>query len=81
MTKLNVQSTDIIHDRGADFSLLIPKDLSEESYRVIRQNIEFRRKCMNQGFDNLLELLEMHWNVIKNKQEKQPCHPASPASS
>src|SRR5437870_2537580 len=40
------------------FALYIPKNLSaEEDFDCLRRHIEFRRKCMNQGFDNLLELL------------------------
>jgi hypothetical protein len=43
------------------FGLILPDDdLSPDSFRYVRAQIEFRRKCMNQGFDNLLELLAMH---------------------
>ncbi len=48
-------------DRGHDaFQLKLPRDLSATAYDAVVKNVEFRRKCMNQGFDNLLELLQIH---------------------
>lgn len=44
----------------ADFSLAFPVELSDRAYEVVVKQIEFRKKCMNQGFDNLLELLAIH---------------------
>lgn len=44
----------------ADFSLSLPAELSDRIYEVVVKQVEFRRKCMNQGFDNLLELLAIH---------------------
>lgn len=42
------------------FALYLPTNLDcEENFASIVKQVEFRRKCMNQGFDNLLELLEM----------------------
>jgi hypothetical protein len=42
------------------FALYLPTQLEAgESFDTIVEHIEFRRKCMNQGFDNLLELLAM----------------------
>ena len=42
------------------FALYLPTALeTKESFETIVKHIEFRRKCMNQGFDNLLELLNM----------------------
>jgi hypothetical protein len=58
---LSVQSPDIINDQDAEFSITMPRDLVEADYRFLRERIEFRRKCMNQGFDNLLELLDKHF--------------------
>jgi len=48
--------------KDADFSLDLPLELSKQSYEIVVKQIEFRRKCMNQGFDNLLELLKMHFD-------------------
>lgn len=44
----------------ADFALTLPAELSNRVYEAIVKQVEFRRKCMNQGFDNLLELLAIH---------------------
>ena len=47
------------------FALYLPTKLdTEASFEEIKRHIEFRRKCMNQGFDNLLELMEMTKNNI-----------------
>lgn len=41
------------------FALYLPKNLDlSESFDHLVWHIEFRRKCMNQGFDNLIELLK-----------------------
>lgn len=42
------------------FGLTLPNNLSARGFDIVREHIEFRRKCMNQGFDNLLENLAMH---------------------
>lgn len=42
------------------WAVVFPGDSGREEFALIRQQIEFRRKCMNQGFDNLLELVQMH---------------------
>lgn len=43
---------------GSLFGIYLPENLDlNGSFDAIVQAIEFRRKCMNQGFDNLLELL------------------------
>ncbi len=47
------------------FEIEMPLKLSEACYKVIVNHIEFRRRCMNQGFDNLLELLAMHHDVLQ----------------
>ncbi len=44
----------------AEFSLSLPAELSDRIYETVIKQVEFRRKCMNQGFDNLLELLAIH---------------------
>lgn len=44
----------------ANFSIELQQELSNEAYEMVVKHIEFRRRCMNQGFDNLLELLELH---------------------
>lgn len=49
---------------GGHFGLLLPMHLSEESFEAVKRQIEFRRKCMNQGFDNLLELLDIAKGVL-----------------
>jgi hypothetical protein len=54
----------------AFFGLEIPADLSDECFAIIRAQIEFRRRCMNQGFDNLLELLALHEKAVKIGTEK-----------
>jgi hypothetical protein len=43
-----------------NFGLSLPAELSDCLYAAIVKQVEFRRKCMNQGFDNLLELLAIH---------------------
>lgn len=48
-----------------DFELQMPPEISEVSYNLIVAHIAFRRKCMNQGFDNLLELLAMHYDTLR----------------
>lgn len=68
---LSVESPDMLRDRNKRFEVEFPRILSEESYQLIRWNLEFRRKCMNQGFDNLLELLEQHWKVFKEAASKE----------
>ena len=49
----------------ANFELEMPREVSDASYELIVQHVEFRRKCMNQGFDNLLELLAMHKDAMR----------------
>lgn len=44
----------------SDFRLTLPSELSDRAYETVVKHISFRRKCMNQGFDNLLELLAIH---------------------
>jgi hypothetical protein len=51
--------------------LLLPTDLSLESFEAVKKQIEFRRKCMNQSFDNLLELLEMSRDVLLETSQRQ----------
>lgn len=55
--ELKVESP-IPGDSDSWFMLHMPKNLSgEDNFAVIEWHIEFRRKCMNHGFDNLIELL------------------------
>lgn len=53
----------------ADFELILPRDMSDRLYEGIVKQIEFRRKCMNQGFDNLLELLAIHKEAFDKASE------------
>lgn len=46
----------------SNFEIELPMELSRQSYEMVVAQIEFRRKCMNQGFDNLLELLKLHFD-------------------
>ena len=46
-----------------DFELHVPEKLTEHCYGTIIAHLKFRQKCMNQGFENLLELLELHRNA------------------
>ena len=55
----------------ADFELTLSVKLSDSTYEAVLKHVEFRRKCMNQGFDNLLELLAMHKEVF-DKVAKVP---------
>lgn len=52
-----------------DFELHMPCEVSEASYHLIVNHIEFRRRCMNQGFDNLLELLQMHRDALRKVED------------
>ena len=52
-----------------DFALEMPAEISRASYELVVGHIEFRRKCMHQGFDNLLELLKMHYDAMLEMQE------------
>ena len=60
------------------FALYLPTQLEAgESFDTIVKHIEFRRKCMNQGFDNLLELLAMtreniEKDVAARKAQQKP---------
>lgn len=45
-------------------------DLSDESFDTIKTHIEFRRQCCNQGFDNLLELIEMTRKATSKMRQK-----------
>lgn len=45
-------------------------DLSDESFDTIKAHIEFRRRCCNQGFDNLLELIEMTRKATSKMRQK-----------
>jgi len=54
---------------GQNFALELPAELSELSYQTVVAHIEFRRKCMNQGFDNLLELLAMSKKTLVKAEE------------
>jgi hypothetical protein len=56
----------------ANFGLDIPGELSKASYDLIVGHIEFRRRCMNQGFDNLLELLKMHYDAMQSIRKINP---------
>lgn len=57
---------------GSWFALYIPKNIDwTESYDALVWHVEFRRKCMNQGFDNLLELLaKAKENMAKDAKAK-----------
>jgi hypothetical protein len=68
-TKLFVESPDV-RDREAHFAVEFPGELTEEMYGLLRQQLEFRRRCMNQGFDNLLELLDLHWQSYQRCRAK-----------
>lgn len=66
---LKTESPDV-RDKGT-FAIEMPAELSENSYQLMIQHIEFRRKCMNQGFDNLLELLKMHWEAYQRHTRQE----------
>ena len=55
-----------------DFSVEMPREVSDASYDLIVQHIEFRRRCMNQGFDNLLELLKIYKDAMRKMEDRQP---------
>jgi len=69
--RLEIDSPFPAHVGG--FGLILPVSLSEESISIVRAQLEFRRKCMNQGFDNLLELLELSRKalLVKDAPKKQ----------
>lgn len=67
---ISLQTDDPLPGVIGHFGLLLPTELSEESFNHITEQIEFRRRCMNQGFDNLLELLAMHKKVLMQKRKK-----------
>lgn len=54
------------------FAVDIPTGLIEDDFATIIEQIEFRRKCHNQGFDNLIELLNMHKKTVLRKLESEP---------
>ncbi len=58
---------------GKGFFALVLESLEflqpEDQFEAVKAAIEFRRRCMNQGFDNLLELIEM---TRKNLPLKRP---------
>jgi len=60
----------------ANFGLEIQAELSKVSYGLIVNHIEFRRRCMNQGFDNLLELLKMHYDALQVVRDAASPEPA-----
>ena len=47
------------------FGLVYDGDLSTECYEIIIRHIRFRQRCHNQGFDNLVSLIEMHRDDAK----------------
>ncbi len=52
------------------FALHLPKNVDlEAGFDAILWHIEFRRKCMNQGFDNLVELLKKTKDTAKADAE------------
>lgn len=51
--------------RDHGFEVQMPLELSEASYKLVVAHVEFRRKCMNQGFNNLLELLALHHDAFQ----------------
>lgn len=55
------------------FSLYFPKNtIAKEDFDIMVKHIEFRRKCMNQGFDNLIELLNMtRESMLKDAEAAQ----------
>lgn len=69
MVNLSAPSPDM-RDSGGDWSVSFPENISEDDYNFLRERLEHRRKCMNQGFDNLLELLTMHWQYFKDASTK-----------
>jgi hypothetical protein len=61
------------------FALYVPQNLDwENSFDILVQHVEFRRKCMNQGFDNLLELMRMTRETALKDIAAKPAseHPA-----
>lgn len=61
------------------FMLHMPKNLKniEANFAAIRWHIDFRRRCMNQGFDNLLELLnktEKEMIADRDAKKQEPPH-------
>jgi hypothetical protein len=72
---LHVEDPNMRSRNSPGYSLTMPAELSQESYDLLVWNLEFRRRCMNQGFDNLLELLKKHWETYRQLQEPQPADP------
>jgi hypothetical protein len=64
----------------ADFSVVLPSELSRRSYELVISSIEFRRKCMNQGFDNLLELLRLHFDGFQDMRAEEKNNEAGEVS-
>lgn len=63
--ELKTCGTDL-RQQHEEFSIKFPKKIDEAQYKLLRWNLEYRKKCMNQGFDNLLELLDKHWETWKD---------------
>jgi hypothetical protein len=55
--------------QDGNFEVQMPREVSQTSYKLIVAHIEFRRKCMNQGFDNLLELLALHYDALQKAND------------
>ena len=54
------------------FGLVFDGELGTEIYEIIIRHIRFRQKCHNQGFDNLVHLIEMHRDDCKRVKELNP---------
>lgn len=47
------------------------ESMTDECWESIKAHIEFRRRCMNQGFDNLLELIELTRKTLPKPKPKE----------
>lgn len=49
------------------FGVNMPRHLTQESIDIVIANIELQRKGMNQGFDNLIELIRLNSKALLAK--------------
>jgi hypothetical protein len=52
---------------GTFFGVVMPWTPTDEAFDAIIEAIEFRRKCQNQGFNNLIEWVNMSRKNLKIK--------------
>jgi len=67
---LKVDSTD--PDGKGYFGLFVENSdwMTDDCWEAIKLQIEFRRKCANQGYDNLLELIELTRKTLPKPKDK-----------